>query len=98
MLENMGATVTVCNIHTKNLKFHTINADIIVSATGVKDIITEEMIKEGVSIIDVGIIRNEDNSMRGDIDYKKIMHKCHAITPVPGGVGPMTVATLMQNL
>ena len=98
MLEHLGATVTICNIHTKNLKFYTLNADIIISATGVKDIVNIEMIKKGSVIIDAGIIRNSDNKIRGDVDYKALIDKCSYITPVPGGVGPMTLATLMENL
>ncbi len=97
MLEALKATVTICNVFTQNLKQHTINADIIITATGKKDIITVDMVKPGVVIIDVGILR-DNNKIRGDVDYKQFLLVCSYITPVPKGVGPVTIAMLMENL
>ncbi|AGY41239.1 Methylenetetrahydrofolate dehydrogenase (NADP+) Methenyltetrahydrofolate cyclohydrolase [Mesoplasma florum W37] len=98
MLLNNQATITMCNKNTKNIKEHTINADIIISATGKQFIITEDMIKKDAVIIDVGIIRDPvTNKLVGDVDFEKVKLKSSYITPVPGGVGPMTVITLMEN-
>jgi methylenetetrahydrofolate dehydrogenase (NADP+)/methenyltetrahydrofolate cyclohydrolase len=97
MLMNEEATVTNCNSQTKDLKSHTINADIIISATGVIQLIKADMVKEGVVIIDVGINQNSDGKLVGDVDFENIKEKCSFITPVPGGVGPLTIAMLMQN-
>ncbi|AAT75523.1 methylenetetrahydrofolate dehydrogenase [Mesoplasma florum L1] len=98
MLLNNQATITMCNKNTKNIKNHTINADIIISATGKQFIITEDMIKKDAVIIDVGIIRDPvTNKLVGDVDFEKVKLKSSYITPVPGGVGPMTVITLMEN-
>ncbi|AVN58777.1 bifunctional 5,10-methylenetetrahydrofolate dehydrogenase/5,10-methenyltetrahydrofolate cyclohydrolase [Mesoplasma florum] len=98
MLLNNQATITMCNKNTKNIKDHTINADIIISATGKQFIITEDMIKKDAVIIDVGIIRDPvTNKLVGDVDFEKVKLKSSYITPVPGGVGPMTVITLMEN-
>ncbi|AVN63536.1 bifunctional 5,10-methylene-tetrahydrofolate dehydrogenase/5,10-methylene-tetrahydrofolate cyclohydrolase [Mesoplasma florum] len=98
MLLNNQATITMCNKNTKNIKDHTINADIIISATGKQFIITEDMIKKDAVIIDVGIIRDPvTNKLVGDVDFESVKLKSSYITPVPGGVGPMTVITLMEN-
>ncbi|AVN64911.1 bifunctional 5,10-methylene-tetrahydrofolate dehydrogenase/5,10-methylene-tetrahydrofolate cyclohydrolase [Mesoplasma florum] len=98
MLLNNQATITMCNKNTKNIKDHTINADIIISATGKQFIITEDMIKKDAVIIDVGIIRDPvTNKLVGDVDFENVKLKSSYITPVPGGVGPMTVITLMEN-
>lgn len=96
LLLNENATVTICHSRTKNLKETTLKADIIVCATGVHGVLTEDMIKEGVIIIDAGIIKLGDK-MVGDVNFDDVMHKTSFITPVPGGVGPMTIAMLMKN-
>ncbi len=98
MLHNMNATVAMCNVYTKNLKYYTKNADIIITATGKIDVVTIEMVKNGVIIFDAGIIRDKNNKIRGDVNFVKISEKCSYITPVPGGIGPMTLAILMENL
>jgi methylenetetrahydrofolate dehydrogenase (NADP+)/methenyltetrahydrofolate cyclohydrolase len=97
MLMNEEATLTNCNSETKDLKFHTLNADIIISATGVINLITADMIQKGVVIIDVGINQNSEGKLVGDVDFNNVQSKCSYITPVPGGVGPLTIAMLMQN-
>lgn len=96
LLLKKGATVTVCHRKTKDLKEHTSKADIIVSAVGKRNLITSDMIKEGAVIVDVGIVREQDK-IYGDIDFENVKEKCSFITPVPGGVGPMTVACLLEN-
>jgi methylenetetrahydrofolate dehydrogenase (NADP+) / methenyltetrahydrofolate cyclohydrolase len=97
MLTQRGATVTICHSKTENLEEHTKIADIVVSAVGKKDFIREDMVKEGVVIIDVGI-NKEDGIVMGDVDYENVKKKASWITPVPGGVGPMTVAMLLENV
>ena len=92
------ATVTVCHSRTKNLKSITSNADILVAAIGKPKYVKKDMVKEGSVIIDVGINRNEDGKICGDVDYKEVLPKVSKITPVPGGVGPMTIAMLLYNL
>ncbi len=96
LLINMDATVTLCHSKTKNLSFHTKNADILVSATGIKHLIKGYMVKDGSVVIDVGITR-EDGKLYGDVDFDSVNKKTSYITPVPGGVGPMTVVMLMSN-
>ncbi|HHG86349.1 MAG TPA: bifunctional 5,10-methylenetetrahydrofolate dehydrogenase/5,10-methenyltetrahydrofolate cyclohydrolase [Bacteroidetes bacterium] len=97
------ATVTICHIHTQDLASHTRRADILIVATGVVNLITSDMVKEGVVIIDVGINRIKDASRKsgfrlvGDVDFPGVSPKCSYITPVPGGVGPMTIAMLLKN-
>lgn len=93
---NAGSTVTVCNSKTKNLKEKTQNADIVVMAVGKAKLLTSDMVKDGAIIIDVGINRTLDGIV-GDVDYENVAPKCSYITPVPGGVGPMTVAMLFNN-
>ena len=95
---NKDATVTVCHSRTKNLKEHTQNADIVIVAIGKPKFITEDMIKDGAVIIDVGINRDENGKLVGDVDFENVEKKASYITPVPGGVGPMTVAMLMNNV
>lgn len=95
---NKDATVTICHSKTKNLKEHTINADIVIVAIGKAKFITEDMIKEGAVIIDVGINRLDNGKLVGDVDFENVEKKASYITPVPGGVGPMTVAMLMNNV
>jgi methylenetetrahydrofolate dehydrogenase (NADP+)/methenyltetrahydrofolate cyclohydrolase len=98
-----NCTVTICHSHTRNLKEICYSADIIVAALGRPAFVTEDMVKEGVIVIDVGISRVEDSSKKsgyriiGDVDYDKVAPKCSWITPVPGGVGPMTIAALLKN-
>lgn len=93
---NEGATVTVCHSNTIDLKKHTIDADILVSATGVNNLIKEDMIKEGAVVIDVGI-NYETGKISGDVDFDNVVKKASLITKTPGGVGPMTVAMLLKN-
>ena len=97
MLLHEDATVTIWHYKTKNLKEHTRNADILVAACGVPNYITKEYLKPGVVVIDIGINRLDDGSLVGDVDFDAIKDKASAITPVPGGVGPMTIATLLEN-
>ena len=97
LLLNADATVTITHIHTKDLKAHTSKADIVVVGVGVPGLIKEDMIKEGAIVIDIGINRIEDGSLVGDVDFANVSKKCSYITPVPGGVGPMTIAMLLSN-
>lgn len=97
------ATVTVCHSRTKNIKDFCLNADIIIAALGSPGFLTEDMVKEGAVVIDVGTTRvpsTETKSgfrLKGDVDFEKVAQKCSYITPVPGGVGPMTIVSLMKN-
>lgn len=97
LLLNKDATVTICHSKTNNLKEHTKNADILIAAVGKKHFITKDMIKKDAIVIDVGI-NKEDGKLYGDVDFENIKEKAYKITPVPGGVGPMTVAMLMNNV
>jgi len=97
LLLNANATVTVTHIHTKDLKSHTSKADIIVVGVGVPGLIKEDMVKEGAIVIDIGINRLDDGTLVGDVDFASVSKKCSYITPVPGGVGPMTIAMLLSN-
>ena len=98
-----NATVTVAHSRTENLKELTLQADIIVAALGIPEFLTAEMVKEGVTIIDVGITRLKDDSKKngyrlaGDVHFESVSKKAAFITPVPGGVGPMTIAMLLKN-
>lgn len=92
-----NATVTVCHSHTKDLKEVTKRADILIVAIGKPKFITADYVKEGAVVIDVGIHRDENNKLCGDVRYEEVAEKASAITPVPGGVGPMTIAMLMSN-
>lgn len=92
-----GCTTTVCHRWTKDLEFHIRRADLLVVAVGKPNFIPGEWIKQGAIIIDVGINRLEDGSLTGDVEFNVAKQKAAWITPVPGGVGPMTVATLMEN-
>lgn len=92
-----NATVTVCHSHTKDLKEVTKRADILIVAIGKPKFITQEYVKEGAVVIDVGMHRGADNKLCGDVDYEDVAPITYAITPVPGGVGPMTIAMLMNN-
>lgn len=98
-----NCTVTICHSHTKNLKELCLQADIIIAALGKPEFVTADMVKEGAVIVDVGITRMEDSTrksgfkLKGDVQFDTVAPKCSWITPVPGGVGPMTIAALMKN-
>lgn len=96
MLLHKNATVTICHSHTKNIESLTKNADIIVTAVGKKNFLTKNMVKKNATIIDVAIVRDE-NGICGDADFKMLVKKAEFITPVPGGVGPLTIAMLLKN-
>ena len=95
---NKNATVTVCHSKTKDLKQHTQNADVVIAAIGKSKFITADMIKQDAIVIDVGINRGEDGKLTGDVDFENVKNKASYITPVPGGVGPMTIAMLLNNV
>ncbi|WFN36076.1 bifunctional methylenetetrahydrofolate dehydrogenase/methenyltetrahydrofolate cyclohydrolase FolD [Methanomicrobium antiquum] len=97
LLINADATVTVCHSRTKNLEDEMKAADILISAIGKAKFVTAEMVKSGAVVIDVGINQDENKRLCGDVDFESVKDKVSAITPVPGGVGPMTIATLMEN-
>lgn len=96
-LTSMGATVTICHDLTTDLASKTSQAEILISATGVSGLVKAEHVKEGAIVIDVGISMNNEGKISGDVDVESIREKVSAISPVPGGVGPMTVASLMLN-
>lgn len=93
-----NATVTVCHSKTQNISKITKNADILISAIGRAKFVKEDMVKENAVVIDVGINRNEEGKLVGDVDFENVSKKASYITPVPGGVGPMTIAMLMENV
>ena len=95
---NKNATVTICHSKTKELKEHTKKADILIVAIGKSKFITEDMVKKDAIVIDVGINRDENGKLTGDVDFENVEKKASFITPVPGGVGPMTIAMLMNNV
>ena len=95
---NKNATVTVCHSKTKDLEEYTKRADILISAIGKSKFVKQEMVKDGAVVIDVGINRGEDGKLTGDVDFENVEKKASYITPVPGGVGPMTIAMLMNNV
>ncbi len=97
LLLNAHATVEICHIHTDDLKKHTLNADIICVGVGVVNLIKEDMVKKDAIIIDIGINRLDSGKLVGDVDYENVASLCSYITPVPGGVGPMTIAMLLKN-
>ena len=97
LLLHQNGTVTICHSKTKNLAEVVRGADIVVAAVGVPEMITGDMIKEGAVVIDVGMNRLEDKKLVGDVNFEQCEKKAAAITPVPGGVGPMTIAMLMKN-
>ena len=97
-LLNKNATVTICHSRTRNLSEITRTADILISAVGKTDMVTADMIKDGAIVIDVGMNRNDEGKLVGDVDFEKVKEKASYITPVPGGVGPMTIAMLMNNV
>ncbi len=97
LLLQKNGTVTVCHSRTKNLKEVTKRADILVAAVGKPYFVKADMVKDGAVVIDVGMDRNSEGKLCGDVDFKEVEKKASYITPVPGGVGPMTIATLMKN-
>ena len=97
LLLQKNGTVTICHSRTKNLKEVTSRADILVAAVGVPYFVTADMVKDGAVVIDVGMDRNKEGKLCGDVDFAEVEKKASYITPVPGGVGPMTIATLMKN-
>ena len=97
-LLNKNATVTICHSKTENLINYTRNADILISAVGKSNLITADMVKEGATVIDVGMNRNNNGKLCGDVDFENVKEIARYITPVPGGVGPMTITMLMNNV
>lgn len=97
LLLNADATVTVCHSKTQNLKEICANADILVAAIGKPQFVTADMVKDGAVVVDVGINRDANGKLCGDVDFESVKDKCSFITPVPGGVGPMTITMLMYN-
>ena len=97
LLLHQNGTVTICHSKTKNLKDVTSRADILVAAVGIPHFVTADMVKEGAVVIDVGMDRDENGKLCGDVDFAAVEPKASYITPVPGGVGPMTIATLLKN-
>lgn len=96
LLLNAGATVDICHILTKDLASHTKNADILISGVGKAGLIRAEMVKDGAIVVDIGTSKI-DGKLKGDVDFDAVADKCEFITPVPGGVGPMTIAMLLAN-
>ena len=97
LLLQAGATITICNSKTKDIGAHTREADILVVATGIPKMITANMVKPGAVVIDVGINRLADGKLCGDVDFDEVKYVAGWISPVPGGVGPMTITMLLQN-
>jgi methylenetetrahydrofolate dehydrogenase (NADP+)/methenyltetrahydrofolate cyclohydrolase len=103
LVEEGKATVTICHKHTKDIKMYTLHADILIAAVGKPGLITADMVKEGAVVIDVGTTRVEGPqyksgyTLKGDVDFREVAPKTSFITPVPGGVGPMTIASLLLN-
>jgi methylenetetrahydrofolate dehydrogenase (NADP+)/methenyltetrahydrofolate cyclohydrolase len=97
LLLNAEATVEICHIHTDDLKKHTLNADMIFVGVGIINLITEDMVKDDVVIVDIGVSRTKEGKLVGDVDFENVSKKSSYITPSPGGVGPMTIAMLLSN-
>ena len=97
LLLNASATVEICRSSTRNLKAHTLRADLIVVGVGKPNLLQADMVKEGAIVIDVGINSTAEGKIVGDVDFAAVAPKCSFITPVPGGVGPMTIAMLLSN-
>ena len=97
LLLHENGTVTICHSRTKNLREVCARADILVAAVGIPKFVKADMVKDGAVVIDVGMDRDENGKLCGDVDFENVKDKCSYITPVPGGVGPMTIATLMKN-
>ena len=97
LLLAQNATVTVAHSKTKNLPEITQKADILISATGIKGLVTRDFVKSGAVVVDVGISRDENGKIKGDVEFEEVSKVASLITPVPGGIGPMTIAMLMEN-
>jgi methylenetetrahydrofolate dehydrogenase (NADP+)/methenyltetrahydrofolate cyclohydrolase len=97
MLLQQNATVTVCHSATPNLKAMTLQADVIVAAVGKRNVLTADMVKPGAVVLDVGMNRNDEGKLCGDVDFEGVKQVASFITPVPGGVGPMTITMLLVN-
>ncbi|MDR1284993.1 MAG: bifunctional methylenetetrahydrofolate dehydrogenase/methenyltetrahydrofolate cyclohydrolase FolD [Campylobacteraceae bacterium] len=97
LLLNAFATVDICHIYTKDLASHTKKADLLIVGVGKAGLITKDMVKEGAIVVDIGINHLKDGKLVGDVDFDNVASKCSFITPVPGGVGPMTIAMLLEN-
>ena len=97
LLLNAEATVEICHIFTDDLKKHTLNADVVLVGVGVINLITEDMVKDDVIIVDIGVSRTKEGKLVGDVDFENVSKKSSYITPSPGGVGPMTIAMLLKN-
>lgn len=97
LLLNENATVTYCHSRTDDLKSYTLNADILIVAVGKEHVITDDYVKEGAVVIDVGVNRTDAGDLTGDVDFEQVKQKASYITPVPGGVGPMTITMLLMN-
>jgi methylenetetrahydrofolate dehydrogenase (NADP+)/methenyltetrahydrofolate cyclohydrolase len=97
MLLQKDATVTICHSRTKDLKAQTLQADVIVAAVGKRDVLTADMVKPGAVVLDVGMNRNDEGKLCGDVDFAGVKEVAGYITPVPGGVGPMTITMLLVN-
>ncbi|RKP50353.1 bifunctional methylenetetrahydrofolate dehydrogenase/methenyltetrahydrofolate cyclohydrolase FolD [Pararobbsia silviterrae] len=97
LLVNAGATVTICNSKTRDMGAITRTADIVIAATGQRDLVKADMIKPGATVIDVGMNRNDEGKLCGDVDFERVKDVAGLITPVPGGVGPMTITMLLVN-
>jgi methylenetetrahydrofolate dehydrogenase (NADP+)/methenyltetrahydrofolate cyclohydrolase len=97
LLLNQFATVDICHIYTKNLAEHTKRADIVIVGVGKVNLITADMVKEGAIVVDIGINKLDNGKLVGDVDFENVSKKVSYITPVPGGVGPMTIAMLLKN-
>jgi methylenetetrahydrofolate dehydrogenase (NADP+)/methenyltetrahydrofolate cyclohydrolase len=97
LLLKENGTVEICHSRTENLKSETLSADILVAAVGKTKFVTADMVKEGTVVIDVGMNRDENGKLCGDVDFENVEKKASYITPVPGGVGPMTITMLLEN-
>jgi methylenetetrahydrofolate dehydrogenase (NADP+)/methenyltetrahydrofolate cyclohydrolase len=97
MLLQQNVTVTICHSATPDLKAHTLQADVIVAAVGRRNILTADMVKPGAVVLDVGMNRNDEGKLCGDVDFAGVREVASHITPVPGGVGPMTITMLLVN-
>ena len=97
MLLSRSATVTICHSATADLKAQTLQADVIVAAVGKRNVVTADMVKPGAVVIDVGMNRNDEGKLCGDVDFDGVKEVAGYITPVPGGVGPMTITMLLVN-
>jgi methylenetetrahydrofolate dehydrogenase (NADP+)/methenyltetrahydrofolate cyclohydrolase len=97
LLLGQNGTVTICHSRTKDLAEVTKRADILVAAVGIAYFVKEDMVKDGAVVIDVGMNRNTEGKLCGDVDFENVKDKCSFITPVPGGVGPMTITMLLKN-